>query len=385
MWFMAKLDTPGVAPATPRPPRPAVRVRAGAPEALAPAALAEESIDRSDLDRSDFDTREIDPRDIEYEEVVEVGSEMSGEHALAGAQAVDGASITERGFNASTFGLPRVQGGTKLPLANLEMPSARLDLTPSPVPRVALSPATGAVDISLVPGPHGSRNLPTLAAHHALGRRPARRPAAAVTVPPPRRASREVPRLGSGLARDVRSSKREIVLGLAIGLGLSLVLAAVGHTYLRDESTANAPAPELEALMLSARPRAASAEPALAEAVPSVPAAPQASALAPVEAAAPAGAGSSEPPSASPPAAAPARAASAAAAGSGAGSVAPRAKAGRAKPRPAGSQPVHRTGAAASVEPAPPVDGAKPFDEAAPGRTPLSPAESAGLGLDLPL
>lgn len=165
---------------------------------------------------------------------------------------------------ASNGSVPSAGAGSrvpKLPVASLERPStSRLELTPSPVPRVALAPATGAVDISLVPGPHtvGSRNLPTLAAQHLLGRRAPRRPAPAVTLPPP--PSRE-PRSAFTLARDVRSSKGEIVLGLTIGLGVSLLLAGLGQAYLRGDPVADgssAPS-ELESVTLSSRPDVAPA------------------------------------------------------------------------------------------------------------------------------
>jgi hypothetical protein len=165
---------------------------------------------------------------------------------------------------ASNGSVPSAAAGSrvpKLPVASLERPStSRLELTPSPVPRVALAPATGAVDISLVPGPHtvGSRNLPTLAAQHLLGRRAPRRPAPAVTLPPP--PSRE-PRSAFTLARDVRSSKGEIVLGLTIGLGVSLLLAGLGQAYLRGDPVADgssAPS-ELESVTLSSRPDVAPA------------------------------------------------------------------------------------------------------------------------------
>src|SRR5512145_2032362 len=52
-----------------------------------------------------------------------------------------------------SFGQPRANVLGGLPLASLEGPSmASLDLTPSPVPRVSLVHANGAVDVSLVPG-----------------------------------------------------------------------------------------------------------------------------------------------------------------------------------------------------------------------------------------
>lgn len=154
--------------------------------------------------------------------------------------------------SASASRAPRV------PVANLERPStSRVELTPSPVPRVALAPATGAVDISLVPGPHsvGSRNLPTLAAQHLIGRRQ-RRPAPAVTVPPGAAPSREAG-AAFALARDVRSSKGEIVLGLTIGLGVSLLLAGLGQAYMRGDVVADQPESALESVTLSARPEAA--------------------------------------------------------------------------------------------------------------------------------
>jgi hypothetical protein len=58
------------------------------------------------------------------------------------------------------------------------------------------------------------------------------------------------------IARDVRSSKGEIVLGLTIGLGVSLLLAGLGQAYLRGDSVASdpgAPAP-VESVTMSARP-----------------------------------------------------------------------------------------------------------------------------------
>ena len=295
-------------------------------------------------------------------------------------------------------------------MASLEMPSAsRLDLTPSPVPRVALSPATGAVDISLVPGPHASRNLPTLAAHHVLGRRPARRPASAITFPPhhsERRGTAESPRLGA-LAKDVRSSKREIVLGLAIGLGLSLVLAAVGQAYLRDdEPVASSPPPEVESLALSARPEPATPPPS---AVGDEPASSEETAAKPIARAALAERTAMSPrvmssPAVSSPAARahqrragqvgngldePERLATAPAQPSSPGPVARRAHHDGASPVPsrASTSPAQASGKTS--------DSSRGYGTPAPARAPqapaalnpasLSPAESAGLGLDLPL
>jgi hypothetical protein len=309
--------------------------------------------------------------------------------------------------DAEAFGSPRPRGAAKVPMANLQRPSApRLDLTPSPVPRVALSPATGSVDISLVPGPYASRNLPTLAAQHALGRRQ-RRPAPARTLPPPSRGSREA---RPTRLRDVRSSKREIVLGLTIGLGLSLVLAAIGQNYLRPDPIANAPLQQLESLTLSARPRAPANEMAVAE--------PSGTGPAPVE---PPGAGSALEPArdgrgqgdptrsagnfpradgnapqvdgnqpladgATPAFAAP-----------GTFDGRPRADLARHGARTGtangagwgpstGSRPANSHAARSTLVSAPPApEAGKSPEEAAPARARMSPAESAGLGLDLPL
>ncbi|HTV21196.1 MAG TPA: hypothetical protein VMG12_21065, partial [Polyangiaceae bacterium] len=98
---------------------------------------------------------------------------------------------------------------------------------------------------------------PTLAAQHLLGRRAPRRPAPAVTLPPPS----AQPRSTLDFARDVRSSKGEIVLGLTIGLGVSLLLAGLGQAYLRgdvvaEDQSASSP---LESVTLSARPEASGA------------------------------------------------------------------------------------------------------------------------------
>jgi hypothetical protein len=403
---MAKLETPAAVSAALRPPRPAVRMRPGidAPEHEGdPGGFAPEGFVAGDVDTGADAARRFAGRAHAGPEVMEV-LELDDDEVVAEPADGDAAfdppmseeAVTERGFDASTFGLPRA-GGTRLPMANLEMPSSsRLELTPSPVPRVALSPATGAVDISLVPGPHASRNLPTLAAYHALGRRPLRRPASAITFPPPRRASADSPRLGAGLAKDVRSSKREIVLGLAIGLGLSLVLAAVGQAYLHEEPIAGSP-PEVQALALSARPQTAASAP---EAAPfaepragSEPSAEPASAGA--EGALATAASVTERSlaranelqrSASPGRVGP----SAARASEPRGSVPPRAVARRSHARhdaaPGGAR------ASSAFEPGPAYDAPLPARAALPSTggaaaspVPMSPAESAGLGLDLPL
>jgi hypothetical protein len=224
------------------------------------------------------------PRESDYGVPRDVYGRGHDDHARARAEPnVRRAELAARQPDHAPW---RQSPPAKLPIANLEPPSGpRLDLTPSPVPRVALAPATGSVDISLVPGPHdhmggghfgggqswGSRNLPTLAAQHLIGGKQ-RRPAPAATVPPPGELPRQEQlasrdrRLRSGIAKDVRSSKREIVLGLMIGLGLSMLLAAIGQAYLQEERpVAGAQEqPELESLTLSARPEVSPAPSAVA-------------------------------------------------------------------------------------------------------------------------
>ncbi len=223
---------------------------------------------RAYLRREDLDAALLDDEDVIDEAEQAVRSDADPYEAGAYEAGASEAGACE----SPTFGLPRVgvaragaRGAPKVPQATLEQPSSsRLELTPSPVPRVSLTPATGAVDISLVPGPNGSRNMPTLAAQHLLGRRQQRRPAAAATVPPPSTTARE-PRIGMDLARDVRSSRREVVLGLSIGLVLSVVLAGVGQAYLREPTVADMGAPgELQSITLSARPDVPSADPGAA-------------------------------------------------------------------------------------------------------------------------
>jgi hypothetical protein len=315
-------------------------------------------------------------------------------------------------------------------MANLDPPSgARLDLTPSPVPRVALAPATGSVDVSLIPGPHtpGNRNLPTLAAHHLFGGGRPRRPAAAVTQPPPgdlprgRASHSRDRRLRSGFAKDVRSSKREIVLGLMIGLGLSMLLAAVGQAYLTDEvPVADAAPPQLESLTLSARPEAAPArevagdervanafQPAsgslgspslgstslgsasLGSADLAAPGEPVAGSAASDVSPPPAPAGSFSDGEPSPAAGGRAERAAFARSGAVVSEVPSRATPQRsvdrarraARSNPAGVRKTSTT----SVAGPPAFEAGKSFDAPPSDRSSLSPAESAGLGLDLPL
>ncbi len=282
----------------------------------------------------------------------------------------------ESQFGAN-FGAPRSNNPLgQLPMARLEEPSlARLELTPSPVPRVSLVPATGSLDISLVPGPHsiGSRNLPTLAARHAVGRAKQVRRAPAVTLPPPAAAARD-PRGSQPLVRGVKSSRREIVLGLTIGIGLSLLLAALGQAYLAGERpVAASPSLGTEALALGARPQGSPAADLPAPA--SNPVAPDP--VAPSAAVAP---GPEVPPK---PASAVGHARKAGAeAADDVSSAAPAARRA-ASARKERALRTNKSGPRPSD--AFQSEAGAAFDGSASEKTPLSPSESAGLGLDLPL
>lgn len=148
----------------------------------------------------------------------------------------------------------------RVPRATLDPPSTRLvEPTPSPVPLASLAPATAiprtaTAEAVLPPAgvvsavvPPSSRHLPTQAARHlqlepfgtvaaALARRPAVWPpqrgiVPAVTLPPGARLARPS-RFARQIATDVRSSKREILIGLSIGIALSAVLGLLGQAYL---------------------------------------------------------------------------------------------------------------------------------------------------------
>jgi hypothetical protein len=295
------------------------------------------------------------------------------------------ASNRAEGFSGPRFGAPR-RGGARVPLANLEPPSsARFELTPSPVPRVSLEPATGAVDISLVPGPNVglSYNLPTLAAQHALGRRQQRRPAApAVTLPPTSNSTTErEPLVTADRVKDVRSSRREVVLGLMIGVGLSLLLAGVGRAYLREDVVADAEfVPEvLESVTLSARRES------------DVPAAPSvAEQLAAASNPAYSTPGVANPAAVNPTAVNPTAVNPTADSApqhprlANARLEPPKRARDRAPARAARERAASRRAPASGAEP-PILELVKPFSEAPRERPPMSPAESAGLGLDLPL
>jgi hypothetical protein len=274
-----------------------------------------------------------------------------------------------------------------VPLATLEEPSSsRFDLTPSPVPRVSLAPATGSVDISLVPGPNsfGLRNLPTLAARHVLGRPRQRAAAARALTFPPTAALPAETVVERKLVTSVRSSKREIVLGLGIGIALSALLGVIGQSFLEPldqpslviESTANALSPAV-----AAAPRMASL--AASERAPQ----PGAAQTGPEER------GAAEP------ADVPSNTAHESAADpSSAGEVvdAARTSAGaevvasskrRASARSSGSSKNRASAQRARDDVSAPRRD-RPAPEGLPAdradRKPLSPSESAGLGLDLP-
>jgi hypothetical protein len=190
----------------------------------------------------------------------------------------------------------------EVPRVALEHPSTKLEPTPSPVPRVSLIPAsaldptvslnavpsdaasldtawfeTGSFDtetldtevldtVVVTPGDASeasalvgrslpnSRSLPTLAARQALPRRPAapRQVAPAVTFPPGSGSLRGEAKI-SRLAADVRSSKREIVLGLAIGMALAAAFGLLGQRYLAQRELGADPGPTLAATVSEPR------------------------------------------------------------------------------------------------------------------------------------
>lgn len=245
-------------PTAARPPRPAPR---GKSEARAPGSSGEAV-------PGAYSAFRLAPNTTGEGAGADVGWAAPTITALEDAPAVPDRveSFEQASANGESFGRPRANVLGGLPLASLEGPSmASLDLTPSPVPRVSLVHANGAVDVSLVPGPHviGSRNLPTVAARHVLGPARARPAAPAMTLPPqtvvPLRAeSLGQSRLAQKVKTGMRSSKREIVLGLSIGVGLSVVLAGLGQSYVDSERTWQAQG-VIETAKLSALPQPAAA------------------------------------------------------------------------------------------------------------------------------
>jgi hypothetical protein len=408
---MAKIETPAEASISARPPRPAAEIpaersadrRVGEPYASARNApgLAKARARRSELADT---TRSSIPPDL-------LDPDLLGDDDVLD----EDAALANELFARSRAGR---MGAARVPVANLEPPSpTRLELTPSPVPRVQLEPATGAVDVSLVPGPNApfSRHMPTIAAQHALGRRgPVRRdeaprgearPARAMTLPPTESTAGE-PRVTADVPREFRSSKREVVLGLGIGLGLSMLLAAVGQAYLRENVVADRqgnPAvresASIESVTLSARPEAPaiapataasgtravaplSREPALgkgaARGVRSERAGSVASDGATARGVLPSGPASARPPTVS------AREASLSAPAPRAEAPLEPARAKRAARVPERATERERRPLPPATQP-PAFELEKPIADAPPERAPLSPAESAGLGLDLPL
>jgi hypothetical protein len=154
------------------------------------------------------------------------------------------------------------------------------------------------------------------------------------------------------LASDVRNSKREIALGLVIGIVLSFALGKVGQTYLesRDraspltvQSFANEPAPVALRSRVPALQSSGAPPYGLAAAPPAATSAPAATSV---------GAGTS--------------------AASRFSAARPRATRPRATPGPERGTPLGEPRAAS-----------EPGDPSL--SVPLSPAENAGLGLELPL
>ncbi len=120
----------------------------------------------------------------------------------------------------------------ELPNAALTEPVTHtLDLTPSPIPRASLTPPTGLADLRQ-PRPISApeRNAPTVAARH-LPLQGRVRHAPAVTAPPLTRMPGES-HVARKLVQDVRSSKREITYGLVIGVALSVLLGVFAKGYL---------------------------------------------------------------------------------------------------------------------------------------------------------
>ncbi len=247
-----------------------------------------------------------------------------------------------------------------LPVVALEKPSTTLEPTPSPVPRVSLVPAARDEESERArAGVINSRNVPTVAARQFAPARPFhRQPAAAVTFPPGRALPREG-RIARQLAADVRSSKREIVLGLTIGMALAAALGIVGQRYLGKSVPPRGSAPSGGALQeLPREPR-----PPVREEWSLRP---------------------PSPPSPAPPSRADSPPSSQPAAASGEAAQAPR----RPKVKVTSKQRASAQAPRASAPPPEESRGASDdWMDGSEGRAkaPLSPAESAGLGLDLSL
>ncbi|HKO90846.1 MAG TPA: hypothetical protein VJU61_06835 [Polyangiaceae bacterium] len=144
-----------------------------------------------------------------------------------------------------------------VPLAELQAPSpGRTDPTPSPVPRVSLVPPTGRIDRARQVLHGDARNQPTVAARRNAD------VAAAHTVPPTDRVLRRG--FLRRLAKDLRSSKREVLLGLGIGIGLSFALVRWGQEYVAQRAMPDS-GPEFRVESLAVHPaRLPAAAPAAA-------------------------------------------------------------------------------------------------------------------------
>lgn len=200
----------------------------------------------------------------------------STEAVAADAASADAAADVEA--RVSEPESPRRPSVPSLPVAALERPTAlRAELTPSPVPRVSLVPPTGRIDSRQLAELSAleSRKLPTVAPRLLPTHLPAggALPTPSFTIPlmlKPRPLG-----LAGRLANDVRNSKREIALGLVIGIVLSFVLGKLGQSYLESrgrgstlvvQSFANEPAPAAprSAAPASSPPPATGAKPVVA-------------------------------------------------------------------------------------------------------------------------
>jgi len=261
-------QTPERVPAELRPPRPAPRAKpmAGAAEQLAVRVKA--AADAADelaacVKPAAFAAEQLAAR-VKAAEVA-VDQHLMPQHPLP-ARPLDKQTPQERDDDlqavaAATPAVPPVAPRSMqpshrrasgrlpvVPVAALQAPSpGRTDPTPSPVPRVSLVPPTGRIEGArhALHGASDARNQPTVAArrHADAGA------AAAHTVPP----SDGAPSRGfiRRLIKDLRSSKREVLLGLGIGVGLSFALVRWGQEYLAHRA---APESELTVESLAVNP-----------------------------------------------------------------------------------------------------------------------------------
>ena len=262
-----------------------------------------------------------------------------------------------------------------VPVAALQAPSpGRTDPTPSPVPRVSLVPPTGRIEGArhALHGASDARNQPTVAArrHADIGA------AAAHTVPPSDGALR--PGFLRRLIKDLRSSKREVLLGLGIGVGLSFALVRWGQEYLAHRA---APESELTVESLAVNPVPHRPPTARLPAAPPPPRplpAPSVPALVPApSSAAPSHRGTAAIMQASP-------LVQSVLTGERQASQRRSSAQGAKAAKPASATRTHAGGASGVLGEDAPLEA--PGEELEPReKAPLSPSQSAGLGLDLPL